>query len=192
MSVQKLKEEAARALGRKDVKYLIGYKKGSYGFRVSPTFIEPKEDIDQLIMSPLCNMSLVKYVMMEETLPGLTEQAMKPSKMAIVARGCDSRAINLLIEEKGVPRDRLYIIGVSCTGVIDQRKIEARFPQVTEPAEVAEENGNYIISFLGQSHTVPKEELLAELCKVCRYPTPLIYDKLIGDKIPAKPFHYAL
>jgi len=190
MSVQKLKDEAARALGRKDVKYLIGYKKGSYGFRVSPAFIEPKEDIEQLIISPLCNMSLVKYVMMEETLPGLTEQAMKPSKIAIVARGCDSRAINLLIEEKGVPRDRLYIIGVSCKGVIDQRKIEALFPQVTEPAEVTEENGNYIISFQGESHTVPKEELLAELCKVCQYPTPLIYDKLIGDKLPARPADY--
>jgi ferredoxin len=184
MSVQKLKDEAARALGRKDVKYLIGYKKGSYGFRVSPAFIEPKEDIEQLIISPLCNMSLVKYVMMEETLPGLTEQAMKPSKIAIVARGCDSRAINLLIEEKGVPRDRLYIIGVSCKGVIDQRKIEALFPQVTEPAEVTEENGNYIISFQGESHTVPKEELLAELCKVCQYPTPLIY------KLPARPADY--
>ncbi len=185
MSVQKLKDEAARALGRKDVKYLIGYKKGSYGFRVSPAFIEPKEDIDQLIFSPLCNMSLVKYVMMEEALPSLTEQAMKPSKIALVARGCDSRALNLLIEEKGVPRDKLYIIGVSCQGVIDQRKIEARFPQVTESAEVVEDNGKYIITFHGQSHEVPKEELLADLCTVCQYPTPLIYDKLIGDKVAA-------
>jgi len=190
MIVQKLKEEAARALSRKDVKYLIGYKKGSYGFRISPIFIEPKEDIDKLTFSPLCNMSLVKYVMMEETLPTLTEQAMKPSKIALVARGCDTRALNLLIKEKGVARDKLYIIGVSCTGVIDQRKIEARFPEVTDPADVIEENGNYIITCNGQSHTIPKEELLADLCTVCQYPTPLIYDKLIGDKAASRPAHY--
>jgi ferredoxin len=135
-------------------------------------------------------MSLVKYVMMEEALPSLTEQEKKPSKIAIVARGCDSRAITLLLEEKGLPREKLYIIGVSCAGVIDLRKIEARFPHVTEPAEVAEENENYIISFEGQSHVVPREELHADLCKLCRYPTPVIYDKLIGDKLPTKPFHY--
>ncbi len=36
MDIQKLRDEAKRALGRKEVDYLIGYQKGSYGFRVFP------------------------------------------------------------------------------------------------------------------------------------------------------------
>ena len=50
MNIQKLKDEAKRAIGRKEVKYLIGYQKGSYGFRVSPVFIESKDDLDRLTL----------------------------------------------------------------------------------------------------------------------------------------------
>lgn len=190
MILQKLRDEAQKALGRKDVKYVIGYQKGSYGFRVSPVFIESKEDVDRLIFSPLCNASLVKYITLEETLPGLREQRQQPSKIAIFARGCDSRAINRLLEEKGVDRSRLFIIGISCNGVVDLRKIEARFPSVTEPAEVHEEKGNYVVTIQDKTFEVPKEELLADLCKICQYPNPVTCDKLIGDKVAPKPANY--
>jgi len=190
MNIQKIRDEASRALGRKDVKYLIGYQKGSYGFRVSPAFFQTKEEVERLIFSPLCQVSLAPYLTLEEVLPLPGEEKQKASKVALLARGCDSRAINQILAEKGIPRDRLFIIGIPCEGVIDRRKIEARFPSVTEPAEVREENGKYIIAIGDQSHEVPKEELLADACKVCRYPNPLIYDKLTGDKVAPHQANY--
>jgi ferredoxin len=190
MNIQKLRDEASRALGRKDVKYLIGYQRGSYGFRVSPAFIQTKEEVDHLIFSPLCHLSLTKYLTLEEILPLPGEEKQKATKVAILARGCDSRAINQLIAEKGIPRDQLFIIGIPCTGVIDRKKIEAKFPSVTDRAEVVEENGKYIITIRDQSHEVPKEELLADTCKCCQYPTPLLYDKLVGDKVGAQQANY--
>jgi Na+-translocating ferredoxin:NAD+ oxidoreductase RnfC subunit len=190
MNLAKLKDEASRALGRKDVKYLIGYQRGSYGFRIAPAFFQTKEDVDRLVFSPLCQLSLIKYLTMEDIIPQPGEEKQKASKIAILARGCDSRAINQLIAEKGIPRDRLFIIGIPCTGVIDRKKIEAKFPSVTDPADVIEQDGKYTITILDQSHEVPKEELLAETCRTCQYPTPLIYDKLVGDKIPVQQANY--
>jgi Na+-translocating ferredoxin:NAD+ oxidoreductase RnfC subunit len=190
MNVQKIRDEASRALGRKDIKYLIGYQRGSYGFRVSPAFIQTKEEVDRLIFSPLCHLSLTKYLTLDEIFPQTAEEKQKPSKIAIFARGCDSRAINQLIAEKGISRDKLFIIGVPCTGVIDRKKIEARFPSVTELAEVVEENGKYLITIGDQSHEIPKEELLADTCKICQYPNPLIYDRLVGDKVEAHRVNY--
>jgi len=191
MNIQKLRDEAKRAISRKEVKYLIGYQKGSYGFRVSPLFIESKEEIDRLIFSPLCSTSLVNYLTLEEKLAQTEDtKKAKATKIALFARGCDSRALNQIIAEKGIMRDELYIIGIPCTGVIDLKKIEARFPGVVDSTEVVEENGNYIVTINDQTHEVPKEELLADTCKVCQYPTPLIYNKLIGDKVEGHPANY--
>ncbi len=190
MILQKIREEAKRAVERKDVKYVIGYQKGSYGFRVSPLFIQSKDDIERLIFSPLCNLSLVKYITLEETLPGLREQRLKPTKIAVFARGCDSRAINRLLEEKGVARDRVFIIGISCSGVIDLKKIEAKFPSAAESAEVQEADGKYSITLQDKTFECPKEELLADLCTRCEYPNPLTYDRLIGDKVPSRKANY--
>jgi ferredoxin len=192
MNIQKLRDEAKRALGRKEVQYLIGYQKGSYGFRVSPVLIDKKEEVDRLIFSPLCALSLVNYLTIEgKPLQHLDEKKSKPKQVALFVRGCDSRALNQIIAEKGISPDSLYIIGIPCTGVIDLKKIEKRFPHVLDPAEVVEEGDNYIITIKDQSHTVPKTELLAETCKVCQYPTPLNYKKLVGEKQPGNPADYS-
>jgi ferredoxin len=192
MNIGKLRDEAKRALGRKEVKYLIGYQKGSYGFRVSPAFIEKGEEVDCLIFSPLCSISLANYITLEEKTAQAEEEEKKSkaNKVALFARGCDSRALNQIMAEKGVSRDSLYIIGIPCTGVIDLKKIEARFPGVADPAIVIEENGNYIITIKDQTHKVPKDELLADTCKVCQYPNPLTYNKLVGDRVEAHATDY--
>ena len=191
MNNEKLRDEAKRALGRKEIECLIGYRKGSYGFRISAAFITTKEEVDGLIFSPLCALSLVNYLTIEGKPPlEPAEQKSKAGKVALVVRGCDSRALNQILAEGGLSRDRLYIIGVACTGVIDLKKIESRFPGVVDPAEVSEEQGNYLIRINDQMHTVFKEELLADTCKVCQYPTPLIFDKLIGDKAQGAPARY--
>lgn len=191
MNIQKLRDEAKRAIGRKEVTHLIGYQKGSYGFRISPVFIETKEELDLLTFSPLCSLSLVNYITIEGKPPKDNEEKKsKMKKVALFVRGCDSRALNQIIAEKGISRDSLYIIGIPCNGVIDLKKIEARFPDVLDKAEVVEENGKYIITINEQSHEVPKEELLADTCKTCQYPTPLTYNKLVGDEVVGHPANY--
>jgi ferredoxin len=191
MDIEKLRDEAKRALGRKEIECLIGYQAGSYGFRVSAAFLTDKEEVERLIFSPLCALSLVNYLTIEGRQPPASDdKKVKPGKIAIVVRGCDSRAINQLLAEGGLSRDRLYIIGVACSGVIDLKKAEARFPGTMARAEVAEENETYMISIDGQTHTVPRDELLADTCKTCQHPTPLIFDKLVGDKRKGSPACY--
>jgi ferredoxin len=191
MDIQKLRDEAKRALGRKEVEYLIGYQNGSYGFRVSPCFIDKKEDVEQLTFSPLCALSLVNYLTIEgkPSLPG-GENKSKVKKIALFVRGCDARALNQILAEGGISPDQLYVIGIPCSGVIDLRKVEARFPHTVDPVAVVEENDNYIITIQDQNHTVPVDELKADTCKTCQYPTPLTYKKLIGEKLEGNPAHY--
>ena len=191
MDNQKLVNEAKKVLSREDVTCLIGYGKQSTGFRVSPLFVRTEEETDKLFFSPLCSLSLVNYLTLEK---GVFLQGNKETggeKIAIVARGCDSRALIQLIAERGIPREQLVILGVPCRGTIDLKKIEAKFPGARNCAEVTEAEGIYHIRFDNEPHEVPKEELLADHCTRCAFPNPLVYDVLLEDLVEPKEAAYS-
>jgi len=131
---KKLKEVAKETVSRDDVKYVIGYEKGTYGFQV--------------------------YPMLEEKLPLRKDEKEDKRKIGLVVKGCDSRAAVQIIQEKGLKREDIVLIGVPCSGVIDPEKITARFPHQTKPVEVEEEGEKFVIIINGKTHKISKEELM--------------------------------
>ena len=180
---KQLKETVKEILSRNDVKYVIGYEKGSYGFRTAPSFAYTSEDADKFIFSPLCVNNLAVYPMLEEKLPVPKGEKEDTRKIGIVVKGCDSRAVVQIIQEKGIRREDIVIIGIPCRGVTDVDKITARFPGQTETVEIKEEDDKFIIKMNGKTHKVRKEEVLLDKCKNCENPNPIIYDVLIGEEI---------
>jgi len=183
VDMKKLRDTAREVISRDDVRELIGYRPGTYGFRVRPAFVTSPEEADQLIFTPACVNNLASYIVMEEKLPVRRGEEPDLRKVAVMVKGCDSRALVQQMEEKAYDRDRIVVLGIPCTGVVDMAKLQARFPGVLEPAEVAMEGDKFILSFDGSKEEVPKEELLAEKCKRCRYPTPLVYDELLDSEV---------
>jgi ferredoxin len=190
MDNQKLVDEAIKILSREDVTCIIGYGKDSRGFRVSPLFVRTKPDAEKLFFSPLCSISLVNYLTLEKGVLLRENKEAAGEKIAIVARGCDSRALNQLIAERGITREEVLILGVPCKGVIDVKKIEALFPGVRTCAEVTERDGNYTICFNNESHEIPKEKLLADHCKYCAFPNPLVHDVLLDEPVEPRQAEY--
>jgi len=64
--------------------------------------------LERLIFDETCTHNLVKYL-----------QNKKDEKRAILAKPCDSRAINLLLNEEQIKRDMVFIIGAYCPGVVE-------------------------------------------------------------------------
>jgi formate dehydrogenase subunit beta len=186
VDLKKLREEADKIVNRDDVKYLIGWEKGTYGFQVAPFFATTSDDIDKLIFSPLCIHNLAVFPKLEEKLPLRKGAEEDTRKIGLIVKGCDSRAVVQIIQEKGLNRDDLVIIGIPCTGVIDPKKIKEKFSNQTKTADVEEDDIYFIIKIDGKSHKVSKEELLMDKCKQCQFPNPLIYDVLIGPEIKTK------
>jgi len=185
-----MKDEAKRLLSRGEVRYVIGYRQEESGFRVSPLFARTEGDVDGLTFSPLCDISLVTYLTLEKGVLLESGSQGEQEEIAILARGCDSRALCQLIAENGIPRDKLVILGIACHGVIDRKKIEARFPGCRERAEVIEKGGSYLIRLGDESHEVPTEELLADHCKRCVFPNPILYDVLLGEPVAQREASY--
>lgn len=186
-----LKGEIEKILMREDVKYIIGYEKGTYGFNVSPLFIEEREDLERLIVSPLCIYNLATYIKLEKKEKTPLQKGEKPEekKIALLSKGCDSRAIVKLISEKGISRNEILILGIPCQGVVDLKKLEKKFPNVLE-GDVTERGDKFVVICDGREYEVPKEELLPEKCKYCEIPNPIIYDVLIGEMVEKKEENY--
>ncbi|MDY6793792.1 MAG: 4Fe-4S dicluster domain-containing protein [Actinomycetota bacterium] len=183
VDLSKLREIAGEVISRDDVRELIGYRPGTYGFRTRPAFVYEPGEVDQLIYTPACVNNLATYITLEEKLPVPRGQEPDTRKVAVMVKGCDSRALVQQLEEKAYDRERILILGIPCTGVVDMAKVEARFPGILETGEISLEGDKFVLSFDGKSEKVAKEELLAEKCRRCRYPTPLVYDQLLDDEV---------
>jgi len=180
---KKLREEVNTLISRNDVKYIIGWEKGSYGFKMKPFFITSSEDVDRLVFNPLCIHNLTVYPMLEEKLPLRKDATEDKSKIGVIVKGCDSRAIVQIIQEKGLNREDIVIIGIPCSGVIDPKKIERLFPLKSETPDIDEDEKNFIIIIKDKIQKIPKQDILMDKCKTCEFPNPLIYDTFIGKEI---------
>lgn len=172
LSEELLKEKIREVL--KDTKMVIAWKKGFDAIHASPYFIKDESEINDAIFNIFCVHNLATY------LPFLKE------KVGLVVKGCDSRAVVQLIQEGLVNRENVVVIGIPCSGVIDVKKVMRELGDL-HVEDIHLEDGNKLRLKTHEGEKVfDLDSILAEKCKTCRYPTPLIYDHLIGDPIQSK------
>jgi formate dehydrogenase subunit beta len=164
--------EAARGLLRDGkAQVIIGFEKGSLSLRGRPCFIRNEKDVERLVWNGFCETNVARYL------------PKRKGKMAIVAKGCDSRALVELIKENQVTRDQLFIIGVPCEGMIDRHRVEAEMGH-DAIIEAEEREEDLILKTAGSQKVLNRKEYLYENCKACTHPIPVIYDVLVGKPGP--------
>lgn len=166
----KIKEAALRLLKEGSVEMVIGFRKGTLPMMNEPCFVRRPEDVHQLVWDSHCGINLANY---------LTD---RKEKIAVVAKGCDSRNIvNHVIENK-VKREKLHIIGVPCQGMVDKRAVTARFGSGI--LNVTEEGDTITVQLAdGGVQTVKKADVLQRNCAVCIHRNPVIFDELVGELV---------
>ena len=163
----KIKEISARLLKEKKVEMVIGFRKGTVPMMNEPCFAKTLEQVKELVWDSNCGINLANY---------LTD---RKEKIAIIAKGCDSRNIVTHIIENKIKREQLLIIGVPCKGMIDKNKITSMFEN--EINEVLEDEENIIVKGEGFEKTLNKNDVLQENCIICIHRNPVIYDELVAD-----------
>lgn len=183
VDLEKLRTTAKEIVSRDDIKYLIGWREGTFGFSVSPHFVREPEEADKLIFSPLCTSNLATYLTLVEKLPVPRGQQPDLRKVALLVKGCDSRAVVQQLVEQGISRESIFVVGCPCQGVVDKKKVEEKFPGILEPVQAEWENGKIVFHFPEGRKEVPREEVLAQKCLICRYPNPVFSDLLLWDEV---------
>lgn len=127
---------------------VIGWEKGALPYQNTPVMIRSAADVDKLIWDAYCQQNLSTY---------LIDYIYTDEKVAIFAKGCDTRAYNRLIQDNRIKAENAIVIGVPCPGMKNAREA-AKLP---EDAEVP----------------------MANACKECRYPNPVVCDRQIGEAV---------
>ena len=170
---EKIRAKAAELLAGGTVELVLGYEKGTVPLRTTPCFVRDAADVGRLVWNGSCENNLAQFLIK------------RPGRAAVVAKGCDSRALVALMRENQIQRDQVFIIGVPCTGMIDRRKVE-KILAGRELVEAAEEGGRLVLKGHGFTESVPLAEVVHETCATCRHPNPVVYDVLIGEEVPPK------
>jgi ferredoxin len=188
VNIEDLREEVRRLLDEEKVKYVVAWRRGPDIATAAPFFARKPEEADQIVWDPTCVHNLVRFVRDEKRRRG-REKDPDHRPVAIVVKGCDSRAVNVLLQEKFIERDEVYLIGVSCekTGVADKRKLTAKFKGKKIERIEPEGDDAFAVTAGGQRTIVPAAELLAERCLECQANFPVIHDILFGDEKKRQP-----
>jgi ferredoxin len=188
VNLEALKKEALALLKDEKVKYIIGYEKSTNGLMPIPVFIKKPEDIEKLIWDPTCIFNLTRFLV-DEKRRKAHEKHPDERPVGIVVKGCDSRALVVLLQEKLIDRKDVYIIGVSCehAGVIDDKKLAIQFKGKKIEKIEFDDKDNILITTKDGKTKISASEILADRCLECKANVPVIYDVLLGEKTKRQP-----
>ncbi|HEX9078846.1 MAG TPA: hypothetical protein VF795_04610 [Desulfuromonadaceae bacterium] len=106
-----IQQEAARLLTAGTVAAVVGYTAGRRKGTALPAIVTDPAKAGELIFSPACVNNLSLY------LTKAKKEVRNKGKLALVAKGCDLRAVAGLLGENQLKRDDVHLIGIACAGV---------------------------------------------------------------------------
>lgn len=167
-----IRDEACKILEAKKVDIVIGYGQGDNPMRTQPVFIDNPQDVDKLVWPAFGLVNLANYLLRYKN---------APHKIGIVTKGCDSRSIVALLKENQIDRDRLFIIGVNCPGMLSRQAAREKVGEIVSAQDKGD--GNWSFTTVEGEKEVSCFDLMPSNCVACRHHSPVISDVVIGDDI---------
>lgn len=167
---QKLRREARALLEQGKVGCIIGFEAGSLKFTTTPLITGAQEATSRLVINPFIANNLSVF---------LTEVK---GRVGVVVKGCDSRSLVSLMQDKKVARDDVVILGIPCSGIIDLSKVEELVGKDRDEIDDINRDGDrVVVAINGNDREFPIHEVLYDHCLGCEFPTPQEYDILLGE-----------
>lgn len=167
--LDQLKDTIRKALPELD--FVMGWGMGFDALHATPLFMYEPEDVDKLVWGPLNVHNLATYL-----------PALKGKKVGIVVKGCDSRSVVELLQEKLIERDDVVIFGAPCQGTVSLTKIRNVIGNTGLIDDVTIENGKVTVNVSGQSHEMFIKDIRADKCSYCRFPNAVLSDHFVGEE----------
>jgi ferredoxin len=109
-----LRTRAKELLAAGKVAVVVGYRAATRPGKAQPAFVTSADECDSLVFDERCGQNLANYLI------GLKHKG----RIAVIAKGCDSRSIVSLVKEHQLDRANLHVIGVGCTGVKEDGELD--------------------------------------------------------------------
>jgi ferredoxin len=165
---QELLAIATRLFEEGKVDWFLAYARGTVPFKTTPLIARKKEDLQRVWVEDHFTPNLSAYL---KEIRG---------RVGILVKGCDSRSLVSLLQEGQIRREDIYVIGLSCPGQIDLRKVaKAVACDPEEMEEITRRGAEILIRTRSQEKTLPQASSLLDKCLKCAYPKPLVFDALL-------------
>jgi formate dehydrogenase (coenzyme F420) beta subunit len=171
--MEQLRAQVAAELPNVD--FVLGYGRGFDPLHATPVTVRSEKDLDQLIFDPTCVQNLAT------SLYGL-----RGKRLGVVVKGCDSRSIVQLLQERLWERENLVVFGLPCEGVLDLAKLRVALDIASVRAvrfEGSVRDGVVRLTLPEGERDLPSAGLLADKCLRCQHPNPLVSDHVIGPEV---------
>ncbi|MCX6287771.1 MAG: 4Fe-4S dicluster domain-containing protein [Bacteroidetes bacterium] len=182
---KQIQDIAAKLFTDGKIDVFVGYRMNGFDDNQVPAVITDPKEVSTLVFTEKSVFNLSNYLKADHT---------RNKRVGLVVKGCDSRSLNLLLTESQVKRDKLYIIGIACEGVVDDKgqKVQNCMECIIPDAVVYDEilgtpkgKKDYIVNAdikaLAEKGLVERREYFEEIfencirCNACRNSCPLCY-----------------
>ncbi len=163
-----LRARAQSLLADGTIELFLGYRQGSHPLRTAPFVARTPAEAERLVWNAACGPNLVGSL-----------RRYTGRRVGVALKACDARSVDTLLGLHQLERTQLYLIGVSCAGMIDPELVTA----AAAPAAVLSlsEAGSELL--IGTAETTLRRDratLLPPRCADCSAPPAVLFDELIG------------
>ena len=167
-----MKKRILELLADGTVTKVLGWTPGDFFYDVTPAFFTSAEELDKLVYDNFCGANLSKYLI------GACK-TQETGKIAVLLKPCDTYSFNQLLTEHRIDRDKIYVIGLGCRGMVDIEKIRAQ--GIKGITKVIDNGDALTVKTIYGDRTCQKSDVLLEKCLACKGKEHKVSDEIIDD-----------
>lgn len=155
------------------VNKVLGWTPGDFFYDVTPAFFETAEELEGLVYDSFCGANLSKYLIN-------ACKAQAEGKILVLLKPCDTYSFNQLLNEHRIDREKIYVIGVGCKGMLDIEKMKAQ--GIKGITKVIDNGDTLSIKTIYGDKTCNKKDVLLEKCLACKGKEHKVFDEVIDPE----------
>lgn len=168
-----LVQKASELLNNGTVSRVFGWKEGEFSYDVTPAVFESVEELNSFVYNDFCGANFSKYLI-KETKKG-------EGRVLVFLKPCDTYSFNQLLTEHRFDREKVYVVGIPCEGMLSVNNIKAKAGDgILNITPI--EGGVEVDTLYNGKVVVALDEAISERCAVCKSKKHVAYDELIGEE----------
>lgn len=167
-----LVSKASEMLENGTVDRVLGWKAGEFDYDVTPAVFHTAEELaESFVWNDFCGANFTKYLVKET---GKSEQ-----KILVFLKPCDTYSFNQLLTEHRFNREKVYVVGVPCSGMLDAGRIKEQAEGI---AAIRVDGEQVLVDTLYDGTlTLDRSAMLPDRCTNCKSKQHVAYDELLGE-----------
>ena len=191
-ALDELKQQIREALADGHLHCVVGWQQGYDAIHATPLHMRKPEDVDRLIWGPFnihstANMitQLIKEAQ-DAAMVGVKRGDPIPpaKKVGVVVKGCDSKGLVELLQEKLIERDAVEIFAMGCNGTVSTDRILAKIGAAARVSAVSGQGDTLTVTTAdGTEHALSMSDIAQDKCRLCKMPSAKVYDHFAGEPV---------